>query len=62
MNVVGKRATRQKALRYPSRIQFYEQLPENDVTVEEFEGFALDRLQGSYQVPAYCARHCLLVL
>lgn len=33
---------------YPHRLNFYIKPPPLEVTIEEFEGFALDRLQGRY--------------
>lgn len=32
---------------YPSRLNFYVEPPPLEITIEEFELFALDRLQGS---------------
>lgn len=32
---------------YPFRLNFYIRPPPKEVTLEEFEGFALDRLQGT---------------
>ena len=31
---------------YPFRLSFYERPPLEEVTIEEFEGWALDRLRG----------------
>lgn len=33
---------------YPSRLNFYLKPPPTEITIEEFESFALDRLQGKY--------------
>ncbi len=32
---------------YPFRLNFYTKPPPKEVTLEEFEGYALDRLQGN---------------
>lgn len=33
---------------YPHRLNFYLKPPPQEITIEEFEGFALDRLQGKF--------------
>jgi DNA primase large subunit len=35
-----------KNLKYPFRLSFYERPPLDDVTIEDFEIFAIDRLRG----------------
>ena len=39
---------------YPFRLSFYERAPLEEVTIEEFEGWALDRLRGA----SICCRRC----
>jgi DNA primase large subunit len=34
---------------YPFRLNFYLKPPPQEITIEEFEGFALDRLQGKLE-------------
>ena len=38
----------QKQLQYPQRLSFYGQPPPVEISMEEFERFALDRLQGGF--------------
>lgn len=42
--------------RYPFRLNFYSRPPLEEVTIEEFEGWALDRLRGELVL------HCFPVL
>jgi hypothetical protein len=35
--------------KYPTRVTLYEEPPEDEIRIEEFEAFALDRLQGNYK-------------
>lgn len=37
---------------YPHRLSFYERPPLEEVTIEEFEGYALDRLRGTHAASA----------
>jgi DNA primase large subunit len=44
MNVVTRQP--RTRLKYPFRVHFYDEPPEEEVHIEEFEKLALDRLQG----------------
>lgn len=37
-----------KGLKYPHRLNFYEKPPTEEVTIEDFEVWAIDRLRGAF--------------
>jgi hypothetical protein len=43
MNIVVRQ--QKTCLKYPFRVHFYEQLPDEELNLEDFEKFALDRLK-----------------
>lgn len=45
-----------KNLKYHHRLNFYEKPPTEEITIEDFEVWAIDRLRGASLLP------CLLVL
>lgn len=44
---------------YPFRLNFYIRPPLDEVTIEEFEGWALDRLRSAYWLPQISCCHPL---
>jgi hypothetical protein len=40
---------------YPFRLSFYERPPLEEVTIEQFEAWALDRLRGKLISTGYCS-------
>jgi hypothetical protein len=40
-------------------LSMYQEVPTGEISLEEFEEYALDRLRGAWVLPSYCLEHSM---